>query len=94
MLELPDYSPRLVLGLVASIGKMTESLIKYASASMFQFLRSHPTHVPRICQEIVDVFQQHLLEKRIAHPMLNFLDLIISSGIQKIFRCIEIEVLI
>lgn len=80
MLELSEYSSHIVLGLVVSIGKMTESLIKYSTASMYQFLRTHSMHVERICKEIVEIFQQNSLDKRIGHSMLNFLDSIISAG--------------
>lgn len=47
---------------------------------MFQFLRTHSEHIPRICQEIVTIFKRNLLNERITYPLLNFLDLIMSSG--------------
>lgn len=81
LLELPEYSKRILLGLSASIGQLTESLIKYSSAAFFQFLRSHPSDVPRLCNEIVMNFEENLLNERVTYPMLNFLDIIIASGI-------------
>ncbi|KAI8125318.1 Tubulin-specific chaperone D [Lucilia cuprina] len=80
LLELPEYSKRILLGLSASIGQLTESLIKYSSAALFQFLRSHPAEVPRLCKEIVLNFEENLLNERVTYPMLNFLDIIIASG--------------
>lgn len=80
MLELPEYSPRIVLGLMASIGQLTESLIKYSSKSFFQYLRSHPSDVPRICDEIVLVFNQNSMNERVTYPLLSFLDILFASG--------------
>ncbi|XP_017022183.1 tubulin-specific chaperone D [Drosophila kikkawai] len=80
LLALPDYSKRVMLGLSASIGQLTESLIKYASSALFQFLRSNPTMVPRLCSEIVQIFEEHLLNERVTYPMLSFLDILIGSG--------------
>lgn len=54
--------------------------IKYSSASFFQFLKSNPDHVKRIGEEIIAVFQENSLNERVTYPMLNFLDLLISSG--------------
>lgn len=47
---------------------------------MFQYLKSHPDDIPRIGEEIIRVFEKHLSDDRVTHPMLNFLDLILSSG--------------
>ncbi|CAD6999638.1 tubulin-specific chaperone D [Ceratitis capitata] len=80
LLESPDYSQRVLLGLSASIGQLTESLIKYSSAALFEFLRTHPSEVPRLCKEIVSNFQENLMKERVTYPMLNFLDILISSG--------------
>lgn len=80
MLELPEYSQRIVLGLTASIGQLTESLIKYSSTSFFQYLRSHPSDVPRICDEIALVFTQNSMNERVTYPLLNFLDILFASG--------------
>ncbi|XP_036329001.1 tubulin-specific chaperone D-like [Rhagoletis pomonella] len=80
LLELPDYSQRLLLGLSASIGQLTESLIKHSSAALFEFLRTHPAEVPRLCKEVVANFQDNVMNERVTYPMLNFLEILISSG--------------
>ncbi|XP_017860136.1 PREDICTED: tubulin-specific chaperone D [Drosophila arizonae] len=80
LLALPAYSKRVLLGLSASIGQLTESLIKYASAALFQFLRAHQEMVPRLCSEIVQNFECHLLNERVTYPMLSFLDILLGSG--------------
>lgn len=80
LLELPEYSQRMIVGLTASVGKLSESLVKYSSASLFQFLRAHSNDVPRICNDILSVFEENKLNDRITHPLLNFLDSLLSSG--------------
>ncbi|KAH8289902.1 hypothetical protein KR018_000977 [Drosophila ironensis] len=80
LLALPDYSKRVLLGLSASIGQLTESLMKYSSTALFQFLRSNPDVVPRLCAEIVENFGEHLLNERVTYPMLSFLEILLASG--------------
>lgn len=105
MLELPEYSPRIILGLMASIGQLTESLIKYSSTSFFQYLRCHPGDVFRICDEIVMVFEQNTMNERVTYPLLDFLDTLFASGTvsrilldenntfaEDIFRLVNIEI--
>uniref|UniRef100_A0A1B0D4Y0 Tubulin-specific chaperone D n=1 Tax=Phlebotomus papatasi TaxID=29031 RepID=A0A1B0D4Y0_PHLPP len=92
MLTLPVYSRRILLGLSASIGQLTESLIKYSSASFFQFLKSNLDHVKRIGEEIIAVFQENSLNERVTYPMLNFLDLLISSGTIDSLLCDAAEI--
>ncbi|KAH8317763.1 hypothetical protein KR074_009400 [Drosophila pseudoananassae] len=105
LLALPDYSKRVLLGLSASIGQLTESLIKYASTALFQFLRSNPDTVPRLCSEIVEIFEENLLNERVTYPILSFLDILIGSGTvesvlhdethpfaEDIFRLLNLEV--
>lgn len=80
MLRLPEYSPRLLLGLSASMGKLSESLVKHASAALFQFLRSHSGEVKRLCAEVVTIFAANVQNDPISHPLLNFLDALMASG--------------
>lgn len=48
---------------------------------MIEFLRNHPEQQKRICDVIVDIFNKNTLNERISFPLLNFLNIIISSGI-------------
>jgi len=36
--------------------------------------------VPRLCAEIVQLFEEHLWNERVTYPMLSFLDILIGSG--------------
>lgn len=80
MLELHEYSEKLLIGFIASIGQLTESLIKHSSSSFLDFLNSHPNEISRICDLTLKIFQENLLNERITYPLLNFLDTILSSG--------------
>ncbi len=79
--------------------------IKYSSTAMFNFLRSHSEHVPRICQEILNIFQQYQLNDRVTYPLMNFLDTLLSSGTvndvlvdmdsnfaEELFRLVRLEI--
>lgn len=82
MLALPEYSSRLILGLSASMGKLSESLVKHSSTALFTFLRAQPQHVPRICSDILTIFAANLHNDLISHPLLNFLDAVMASGMR------------
>lgn len=47
---------------------------------MIHFMRNHSDHKSRICNTIVDIFAKNILNERITCPLLNFLNIIISSG--------------
>lgn len=47
---------------------------------MIHFLRNHSEHRDRICHIIIDIFAKNILNERITCPLLNFLNIIISSG--------------
>lgn len=81
LLLFPEYSEKILTGLVGSIGQLTESLIKHSSSSFLDFLKANDGEIPRICQLIVKIFEDNLLNERISHPMLNFLEMLLSSGV-------------
>lgn len=105
MLKLDEYSEKVLMGLIACIGQLTESLIKYSSSSFLDFLNTHPNETTRICNLTLKIFQDNLLNERITYPMLNFLDNILSSGTllpilddenstfpDEIFRLVNLEI--
>lgn len=47
---------------------------------MIDFLQTHPEHKQRICDIIIEIFKKNLLNERVSCPLLNFLNIIISSG--------------
>lgn len=105
MLKLSEYSEKLLIGLVGSIGQLTESLIKYSSSSFLDFLKANDEEVPKICDLTLKVFRNHLLNERITYPLLNFLEMILSSGVlvmiledennnfaEEVFRLVNLEI--
>ena len=105
ILKFPEYTERLLIGLVGSIGQLTESLIKYSSSSFLDFLKSNDDQIPRICDVILKIFRENLLVERITYPMLNFLEMILSSGVlvmvledennnfaEEVFRLVNLEI--
>lgn len=55
--------------------------VKYSSEALIDFLRQHSEHQRRICDTIIDIFNKNTLNERISCPLLNFLNIIIGSGI-------------
>lgn len=105
MLKLPEYAEKLLVGLVGSIGQLTESLIKYSSASFLDFLKANDDEIPRICDLILKIFRENQMNERITYPMLNFLEMILSSGVlvmiledensnfaEEVFRLVNLEI--
>lgn len=105
MLKLPEYAEKLLIGLVGSIGQLTESLIKYSSSSFLDFLKANDDEIPRICILILKIFEDHLCNERITYPLLNFLEMILSSGVlvmiledennnfaEEVFRLVNLEI--
>lgn len=105
MLRFPEYSEKILTGLVGSIGQLTESLIKYSSSSFLDFLKANNEEIPRICEVILKIFSDNLLHERITYPMLNFLEMILSSGVlvlilddennnfaDEVFRLVNLEI--
>lgn len=79
--------------------------VKHASLALLDFIKSNKEHLPRIGNEIVNIFEEHLLDDRVTSPLLNFLDVVLSSGcfqqliddphsnfVDEIFRLVNIEI--
>lgn len=105
MLIYSEYTEKLLIGLIGSIGQLTESLTKYSSASFLDFLKSNDREIPRISQVILRIFRNNLLNERITYPLLNFLEMILSSGVlvsileneysrfpEELFRLVNLEI--
>lgn len=72
--------------------------------ALFNFMKSHPEHVPRLGKQILGVFEANLGNDRITSPMLNFIDLLIRSGSvhslivtdngfgEEVFRLVNLEI--
>lgn len=105
MIKFPEYSEKLLIGLSGSIGQLTESLIKHSSSSFLDFLKFNDDEVPRICELTLKIFRDNLLHERITYPLLNFIEMILSSGVlvmilddennnfaDEVFRLVNLEI--
>ena len=72
---------RIVLGLTASVGGMTERLVKASTAAMFSVLDSMERgQLDKVCDAILAVFAENQKNDRVTSPLLKFLDQLLTSG--------------
>ena len=72
---------RIVLGLTASVGGMTERLVKASTAAMFSVLDSMDRgQLDKVCDAILAVFAENQKNDRVTSPLLKFLDQLLTSG--------------
>lgn len=77
------YRYNLIKGLIVSGGELTESLVKHTTTSLYSYLNSLHNNMEllkAICDTIIKVFADNINVKRIAGPVFNFLDRLLSSG--------------
>nr|XP_023027464.1 tubulin-specific chaperone D [Leptinotarsa decemlineata] len=89
LIQLPPFTYNIILGLVCSVGGMTETLVKNSSSSLFTYLKSEVDvkglpEIQRICDIILKIFIEHQKIDRITVSMFRFLDKLFDSG------CIEL----
>uniref|UniRef100_A0A0A9YXM9 Tubulin-specific chaperone D n=1 Tax=Lygus hesperus TaxID=30085 RepID=A0A0A9YXM9_LYGHE len=81
LLGLPGYKRPVLLGLIASVGGLSESLVKSASTSLFDYLkRLDEERLKDFCDVVISLFQEHVADDRVVLSMLSFLDRLMSSG--------------
>ncbi|XP_054268345.1 tubulin-specific chaperone D-like [Macrosteles quadrilineatus] len=81
LLSLPRFTKAVMLGLVGSVGGLTESLVKYSSQALFDHLRQQEhTELVRLCDTVATIFEQYQHEDRITIPLLTFLERLLTSN--------------
>ena len=61
ILRFPEYSDRVLLGLVVSIGGLTERLVRFAGESLYQELRlMDEEQLGHFAVTLLKLFEQHL----------------------------------
>uniref|UniRef100_A0A6P7FPZ1 Tubulin-specific chaperone D n=1 Tax=Diabrotica virgifera virgifera TaxID=50390 RepID=A0A6P7FPZ1_DIAVI len=87
LVQLPSFIYPVMVGLVCSVGGLTETLVKDSSSSFFSFLKgelnSKSNLLQNLCDTIIDIFTNYQKIDRITVPMFRFLDKLFDSG------CIE-----
>jgi len=81
LLHLPEYTERIILGLVVSIGGLTERLVKNSSESMFGELRNmNQEQLESFSTSLLSVFKKHQKVDRVTVPLFKFLDQLLTSS--------------
>uniref|UniRef100_A0A1B6E9Z8 Tubulin-specific chaperone D n=1 Tax=Clastoptera arizonana TaxID=38151 RepID=A0A1B6E9Z8_9HEMI len=81
LLRLPVYSHGIMVGLVGSVGGLTESLVKYSSSSLYAFLEKLSNdELTSLCNLIADIFVEYQHIDRITLPLMTFLERLLSSN--------------
>lgn len=83
LLALETFTYCVMLGLVVSVGGITEKLVKHSSESLFSYLKAQQNNsleMERLCQTIVEIFRNYQYVDRVTVPLFGFLDRLFSSG--------------
>ncbi|GJQ72923.1 hypothetical protein Trydic_g1566 [Trypoxylus dichotomus] len=85
LIVFKDYQYNLLLGLLCSIGGLTETLVKNSSQFFFEKLKEVENtkgsqEIIHLCEIIHQIFVDYQKVDRITVPMFRFLDKLFSSG--------------
>ena len=81
LLHLPEYKERIILGLIVSIGGLTERLVKNSSESMFAELsRMNTAQLETFTTSLLAVFRRHQKVDRVTITLFKFLDQLLTSS--------------
>uniref|UniRef100_A0A6I8P173 Tubulin-specific chaperone D n=1 Tax=Ornithorhynchus anatinus TaxID=9258 RepID=A0A6I8P173_ORNAN len=83
LLDLPTYRYHVLLGLVVSVGGLTESTVRYSTQSLFEYMKKIQNDLPALdnfCGTLLQVFEANLLNPRVSVPLLKMLDQMLANG--------------
>jgi len=81
LLHIKEYSEKVILGLIVSIGGLTERLVKNSSESMFlELQKMNQSDLAIFSQSLLAVFKQNLKVDRVTVPLFKFLDQLLTSS--------------
>ncbi|XP_037593059.1 tubulin-specific chaperone D isoform X4 [Cebus imitator] len=92
LLGLPTYRYHVLLGLVVSVGSLTESTIRHSTQSLFEYMRgiqSDPQALGSFGGTLLQIFEDNLLKDRVSVPLLKTLDHLLTHGCFDIFTTEE-----
>jgi hypothetical protein len=93
LLVIPEFRFDLLTGLIVAAGGMTESLVRYSSATLIEYVNLLPTDSsPEIkisltdfAKSLLDIAKHFEKQDRIFVPLLEVIDLLFEAGsLQKI----------
>ncbi|XP_035158153.3 tubulin-specific chaperone D isoform X5 [Callithrix jacchus] len=88
LLGLPTYRYHVLLGLVVSVGGLTESTIRHSAQSLLEYMRgiqSDPQALGSFGGTLLQIFEDNLLKDRVSIPLLKMLDHLLTHGCFDIF---------
>jgi len=81
LLHLVAYGERLLVGLIVSVGGLTERLVKNSSQSLFHELDGMgPAEIKLFCDHILKIFRMYEKNDRVTIPFLKFLDQVLTTS--------------
>ncbi|XP_044262327.1 tubulin-specific chaperone D [Tribolium madens] len=85
LLQFPEFTYNVMLGLICSVGGLTETLVKNSSSSLFTYISREKKckgvgEIDRLAEVVYSIFQDNRKNDRIVVPMFRFLDKLFSSG--------------
>jgi hypothetical protein len=87
LLSIPCYRDKVMCGIICSIGGLTESLVRFAGESFIDFCTKLPTKatgnemiLDDVLESIHSIFIEYQGVERVSIPVVDCLDLYISSG--------------
>lgn len=82
LIHLPAFIYSVMVGLVCSVGGLTETLVKDSSLSFFTLLKADlkPEFIQELCDIILKIFDNYRKIDRIIVPMFRFMDKLFDSG--------------
>ncbi len=81
LLRFPEYAETVLLGLVTSVGGVTERLVRQSSLSLFKQLETMSSgELDDFGRLLTRIFQSHQKVDRVTLPLIKCLDQLLSSG--------------
>uniref|UniRef100_A0A0B6ZXV7 Tubulin-specific chaperone D n=2 Tax=Arion vulgaris TaxID=1028688 RepID=A0A0B6ZXV7_9EUPU len=84
LLALPEYTYNVLLGLVVSVGGITESIVKFSSASLQEYLKNlskNRQSLIEFFEVLLTIFKDHRKDDRVSLPVMKTLDHVLSWGL-------------
>ncbi|KAI9485376.1 MAG: armadillo-type protein [Benjaminiella poitrasii] len=86
LLQIPEYRFELLTGLISSAGGLTESLVRYSSSCLTEYMDALPifeskdASLETIFSILLDIFVKYEKQDRITLPLLDVLGFLYESG--------------
>ncbi|XP_053425237.1 tubulin-specific chaperone D [Nycticebus coucang] len=92
LLGLPTYRYHVLLGLVVSVGGLTESTVRHSTQSLLGYMKgiqSDPQALEGFSGTLLQVFEDNLLNDRVSVPLLRTLDKMLADSCFEAFAVEE-----